>query len=264
MKTAVQLYTLRDHLREHLEDGLRRVAEMGYDGVELAGTYGYDPAYIVGLLKEYKLTPISAHVSYSDIFEGKAEIYREMGCEHIVIPHSPTPTEDTYRELIERAAKAEEIIRKTGAKPGYHNHDFEFSHSFEGKVYEDLLLESVPGLDAQFDVCWVNFGGGDPIEYLNRYKGRTPTVHLKDYVKKGEVRHPVYDLIGYEPVAELAGEDEFDQRPFGYGVVDSIGIIDTAKKNGVEWLIVELDKPQKDTTALWCVEESLKFIRKHI
>ncbi len=40
---AIQLYTLRDEAEKDFPGVLRRVADMGYKGVELAGLYDRDP-----------------------------------------------------------------------------------------------------------------------------------------------------------------------------------------------------------------------------
>ena len=48
-----RVYGLRDLLEntpERFEEVMTRIKEMGYDGVELAGTYGLEPGYILSLI----------------------------------------------------------------------------------------------------------------------------------------------------------------------------------------------------------------------
>ena len=51
----------------------------------------------------------------------------------------------------------------------------------------DILLESTDPSLVFFepDVYWIEWGGADPVEYLRRYAGRCPYVHLKDVAADG-------------------------------------------------------------------------------
>lgn len=40
---AVQVYSVREDAQADLRGTLAKIKEMGYDGVEFAGLYGYDP-----------------------------------------------------------------------------------------------------------------------------------------------------------------------------------------------------------------------------
>lgn len=43
---ALQVYSVRDFAEKDLEGTFRQIKEMGYDGVELAGLYGYSYAEV--------------------------------------------------------------------------------------------------------------------------------------------------------------------------------------------------------------------------
>ena len=59
---ALQLYSVRDDMAADFEGTLKKVKELGYDGVEFAGLYGKTAAEVKALCEEIGLTPISAHV----------------------------------------------------------------------------------------------------------------------------------------------------------------------------------------------------------
>ena len=40
-QVALQVYSVREDAEKDLEGTLRKIKEMGYDGVEFAGLYGY-------------------------------------------------------------------------------------------------------------------------------------------------------------------------------------------------------------------------------
>ena len=52
---ALQLYTVRDHMSEDAAGTLKRVKEIGYDNVELAGTAGLSPAEFKAILDDVGL-----------------------------------------------------------------------------------------------------------------------------------------------------------------------------------------------------------------
>ena len=63
---AIQVYSIREEAERDFTKTMQEVKKMGYDGVELAGLYGHTPEDIRDILKNIGLTPISAHVSYSE------------------------------------------------------------------------------------------------------------------------------------------------------------------------------------------------------
>ena len=55
---------------------------------------------------------------------------------------------------------------------------------------------------------------------------------------------------------------EFGFRPVGHGEIDFVPIIETAEKCGVEWYIVEQDRPTTGKTPFECAEMSIKYIKE--
>ena len=70
---ALQLYSVRGDMERDFEGTLRKVKDMGYDGVELVGLYGRSPAEVRKAVTDAGLVPLSAHVpvSYTHL-RGKA------------------------------------------------------------------------------------------------------------------------------------------------------------------------------------------------
>ena len=124
----------------------------------------------------------------------------------------------------------------------------------------DILYESVPAdlLQTELDTCWVNVGGENPSDYIMKYAGRSPLVHLKDFV--GSKSENMYELIGIDKKAEGSAE-AFDFRPVGSGKQDFPSILAAAEKAGATWVAVEQDKPSLGLTSMECAEKSRVYLK---
>ena len=88
----------------------------------------------------------------------------------------------------------------------------------------------------------------DPIDFLKRYPGRAPTIHLKDYA--GGKTDKMYALIDCDDEEASQAATEFELRPVGYGCQDVKGLLEAAEEVGTEWVIVEQDRSASSATIL--------------
>ena len=100
----------------------------------------------------------------------------------------------------------------------------------------------------------------EPVAYLQKYSGRSPVVHLKDYYASGEQKEDPYALIGLNE-GEKKENTAFEFRPLGYGVQDIPAIIEASKKAGSKWLIVEQDQPSMGKTPMECAAMSMEYLK---
>lgn len=264
---ALQLYSVRDDLSNNFEGTLRKVKALGYEGVEFAGLYDYKPETVKSLLHEIGLTPISAHVPFTDLMadpQGLINDYAEIGCKYIVIPYlTPEyrPNAEKFGEVIEGAKVLGKTAKERGLTLLYHNHDFEFE-KIEGEYALDILYKSVPAdlLQSEIDTCWVNVAGEDPSAYLLKYAGRAPVVHLKDFAMPGKKPEKMYELIGISEEKKETEVEAFEFRPLGLGAQNFPKILQACKAAGAQWVVVEQDRPSMGKTAMECAEASLKYL----
>ncbi len=263
-KIAIQLYTLRDNMAESVEDTLRAVKEMGYDGVEFAGLFGKTGAEIKALCDKYDLIPISAHVNFLDVIADPTllDTYAEIGCRFVVVPYlkeENRPGTPGFAQVLEGIKFMGQRAAELGLQIGYHNHDFEFVKL--GDEYAlDLIFRENPDLQTELDTCWVKVGGEDPAAYVTKYAGRVTLLHLKDFV--GQKARNMYNLIGLDDHEEKkADAQEFEFRPVGMGVQDFPAILAAAEKAGTEWVIVEQDRPSLGLTPMQCARASITYLK---
>ncbi|MBQ6551699.1 MAG: sugar phosphate isomerase/epimerase [Lachnospiraceae bacterium] len=271
LPVAVQVYGLRDLLQEtpeRFEEVMKAVKEIGYDGVELAGLYGLDPAYIREVLDRVGLVPISAHVPFNELWENldKAiEDYKTLGVTYMVMPHIPEQFRPANPEgFIDFLGKLPEMgkkIKAAGMEFLYHNHDFEFVRLPEGDYGYDRMFEIVPAdlLAPEIDTCWCNVATGMAAEYVKKYSGRLPVVHLKDYIKSGSTAN-MYELIGVKPGEVRKDEGFFEFRPVGFGQMIWEPILENAIAAGSKWVVVEQDR-HYDLSPLECARRSREYLK---
>ena len=268
---ALQLYSVRDDMASDFEGTLKKVKALGYDGVEFAGLYGKSAAEIKKMCDEIGLVPISAHVPFVEMINDPdlLKTYSEIGCKYVVIPYLTEeyrPGADKFGEVIEGAKMLGKKANELGMKLCYHNHDFEFV-KINGEYALDILYKEVPAdlLSPQLDTCWVNVGGEDPAKYVEKYSGRAPVVHLKDFHMSGKGKPAkLYQLIGIDDGAQNAEQEEeaFGFRPCGYGVQNFPEILEACKKAGTSWVVVEQDQPSLGKTPLECAKMSIDYIKE--
>ncbi len=265
---GLQLYTVRDVVGNDLAGTLEKVKKLGYDGVEFAGYYGYSAAEIKKMCAESGLETLSTHYgleNFENDLEGAVKYHVELGVKYLAIPWMPVercPGGEKFEETKKLFTAAQKALSEKDITMLYHNHDFEFYKLPDGTLAYDRLFEEIPGLCPEFDVCWVKYAEYDPVKYIEKYRGRTPVIHLKDFVgKKSE--EPAYALIDKDgkAVGEKKAEEvkTFAFRPVGSGVQDIPAIIRAGIASGTKAFIVEQDDCNGDPWG--AAEKSIKYLR---
>ena len=267
LPVALQLYSVRGDLEADFLGTLCKVSEMGYDGVEYAGLYGYEPAQIKHWCDSLGLVSISAHVPLAEMLADVDKViadYKAIGCEYIVVPHvteERRPGGELFLQMVEEIRAIGQKAKEAGLVLLYHNHDFEFRKLENGQCGIDYLYENIPAdlLQTELDQCWVKYAGYDPVEYLQKYSGRSPVVHLKDFFVQGKQEGDPYALIGLDE-GEKKANTAFEFRPLGQGVQDIPAIIAASKAAGSKWLVVEQDNPSMGKTPLESAKMSIDYL----
>ncbi len=223
---AAQMYTVRDASAQDFPGTLKRVAELGFSGVELAGTFNMDTAALAQLLSDLELRCVSAHVPLSDLkyrLQQQIETYRALGATYLVCPWlAPDERGDeiTYRELAKLLNRVGAECRANGLQLCYHHHDFELRKFASGSALDILLQETSPeNLQLEADTYWLKYGGENPAAYISKWVGRVPLLHLKDMTRTSP---PTFAEVGS-------------------GTLDWASIFKAAETGRTQWYIIEQD-----------------------
>ena len=259
---AIQVYSVRDAVGADFEGTVRKLKEMGYDGVELAGTYDLGSAVACKkILDKVGLELVSAHVNL-DLLEDEAVLddYAVTGMKYIAIPWMEAPKdENELKTAIARIHAIAVNCKARGLQLLYHNHDFEFG-KIGGRYILDSYYEEISAdlLQTELDTCWVNVGGENPADYVRKYTGRAPVLHLKDFV--GGKTENMYALIGNNTAKEDS-KGKFEFRSVGAGVQDFPAILAAAEEAGTHWVVVEQDSPTSGKTPMECAKMSIDYLK---
>ena len=266
LPVALQLYSIRDEVAKDFPGTLKKVKEMGYEGVELASFAGHDAADVRKFLDDAGLKAISAHVPFEALANDTEKTladYKSVGCEYIAIPWldaKKAPGGEEFSSIVGTIEKIGKAAKAAGLYLLYHNHEFEFK-KVDGVYGLDVLYDTISPeyLGTQIDTCWVKVAKVDPAEYIRKYKGRAPIVHLKDFIMEGDVTGSLYELIGNDDEVP-ARSSGFEFRPVGQGMQDVPSILEASMYAGAEWVIVEQDE-SPTCPPMEAVKQSREYLR---
>lgn len=246
LPVALQLYTVRNEMEKNVAEALAKVKEIGYDYVEPAGLFGLSGEEFKALLDKNGLKAICAHVPFADMTKdpcGVIETYKTIGCEYLAVPYlaeGQRPGDEGFDEVLKSIDAFGKKCHENGLTLLYHNHDFEFIKLENGQYGLDYMYSAVAAenLQTELDTCWVNIGGENPAEFIKKYAGRCPVVHLKDFV--GSKSENMYALIGTDE-AKMEDSGKFEFRPVGSGKQDFAAILASCLESGAKYVVVEQD-----------------------
>lgn len=248
-KIGLQIYSLGGELKENVPTGMKKLKEMGYETLELAGTAGLSMPEFKKMADDNGLLITSAHVNppmrvytkenfgeICDFWKKTADDYAAIGVTYLIQPGQPqTNSVEETKFVCDVFNKAGEIVKAAGVPKGfgYHNHWFEFAKVKDGGtaavfspwekgdvVYDLFLANTDPNkVFYEMDVYWTVMGGNDPLEYMKKYPERIKVLHIKDRKILGQSGMMNFENIfnqhyanGYEDYfVELEGVKDMSQ-----------------------------------------------------
>ena len=219
MKIGAQFFTLREFCKtpEDLALSLRKVADIGYTTVQLSGTCGFDAAWMKEELRKNGLTCVVTHVPPARLQEDIKKVcddHKVYGCHNVglgMFSFGPKfdPLDARYEEFCTVHRPIAKAVKAEGLYFMYHNHNAEF-RKLEGKPILDRMAEDFPADELGFilDTFWIQAGGANPSEYIWKFSGRVPVIHLKDFRYAGEIKNSICAIgdgnINFDAVAAAA------------------------------------------------------------
>ena len=240
MKFAVQLYSVRDHIKtgDDMLDVLGKVKEIGFDGVEFAGYFGLSAEALRERCDELGLTVVGSHLGLDDYLPenlDKTLAYgKALGAKYLGVGGAPHSTYEEAKHTGEVLGAASVKAKEMGMDTYYHNHTEEFTALKDGKNAMDII--SGEGCLLELDTYWSFCAGIDNTKYLREHKEKIALVHLKDGVNR-------------KPTALGEGENDLANIVTGVNAI------------GMDWVILENDDPVP--TGLEDITRSYKWLKEN-
>jgi len=235
-KIAAQMYTVRDACQtaEGMAEALQRVADIGYESVQLSGhASDITPEQVKQMCDDAGIAICATHVPYEsmrDDLDAVVAMHRLYDCRYPGIGGLPAENREGGAEGYSAFAREASAVAKSMAERGlifvYHNHSFELEKFGDRTGLQILYEDSDPAyFMSELDTYWLQHGGASPVAWLNRLAGRAPVVHFKDMAMRG--REQLFAEIGE-------------------GNLDWPGILEACESAGSEYYIVEQDTCRRD------------------
>ncbi len=235
---GIQLYSVREQLKTDYAGTIRKIAEMGYVGVETAGFPGSTVAAAKALFAELGLQTPSAHAGLPvgpDANKSLDEM-AALGCQNLISGKGPDDfaTADKIKATCDLFNQASANAAARGLNFGVHNHWWEYI-PVEGQLAYQIMLKHLdPRVFFEIDTYWVTVAGQDAAKIVAELGERVRFLHIKDG-----------PTVKGEPMT-AAGQGKMNFPP----------IVKAAKH--AEWLIVELDSCATDM--LTAVGDSIEYL----
>lgn len=231
---AAQLYTLRRFLQtpSDIKEALTKVRQIGYQAVQASGLGAIEDIELKDYVDELGLTICATHVSFDQLVHHLPKViqtHKLWGCEYVglgMLPQIYRTSREGYETFIREFSEIGRELEADGLHLVYHNHQIEFEQH-QGITGMELLLNGASDdtYSLELDTYWVQAGGANPVEWINKATGRLKVIHLKD-------------MAIWEAKAVYA---EIGQGNFNWQA-----IIDACRASGVQWYIVEQDECLRD------------------
>jgi len=243
MKLGLQLYNFRNELQADFRGTLKKIAKLGFTGVEFAGNYGeMSPAALADFLQEIGLQCAGAMFSPELMEDPNSDVFT-----YAKVLQTPAITfgvfidfAKQYQALQKRCVAIGQLAASHGTVLSYHNHWLEFTLADGIPAMNRILANTNPQeVFLELDVCWLSRAGLEPTSYIGKYGQRIKQVHLKDII---------------------VPENPNTTCELGRGCIDLQGTYTAAIGSACEWLIYEQDNT---TLTPWeSAKISLEYMQK--
>jgi sugar phosphate isomerase/epimerase len=180
---GVQLYSVRNECKADFPGTVASVAKIGYKGVEFAGYWGRSAQDIRKMLDDNGIVACGSHTPSEmvqpDKIQETIEFNQVIGNKFIIVPDMSGKTRQEWLGKCKHFNDLAAQLKPLGLWIGYHSHFHDF-HPVEGENPWEIFAENtVPEVILQLDTSNACDGGVEPVAELNKYPGRTRSIHIK-------------------------------------------------------------------------------------
>lgn len=238
---ALQLYSIRDQLKDDFAGTIQRIFNIGYRNVETAGFFGVSPSTAGKVFMELGMRVCAAHTALP-VADKRKEILktlRDIDCNCVVPGFGPDKfsTLEDMKKTSNAVNEANRFCVNEGIKLCIHNHWWEYVPVNGIYPYQYLLENTESSVGFEIDTYWVKVAGFDPALAVKEIGERAQLLHFKDgNGKKGDPNLAIGSGVMDFPAIKAVGGDV------------------------TKWWIVEYDRCETDI--IESVRQSLHYLEK--
>ena len=276
---AIQQFQLRTVLgtEEKARNTLRLMEEAGYNGIELCSFMIHKMPWTVraltrmagmpmgrsghldwhALLAETNLSVVSIHQDLGTIQRAPQEVIadaKSYGTKYVVITgmhHFDYSDKEAVDQLITDLNTCGKTLKEEGIELLYHNHNCEFRKIDGQTAYERIVEQTDPAyVNFEFDSYWPTEAGVNAAAWMQRLGNRMKLYHIND--RGSRVSGKTSSIL------------TSDSMELGYGNMDLTTMVDIAKENGVDAIVLESHRNWVDKSPIKSFQCSAQFLNSHV
>lgn len=262
---GLQLYSVRDAMKNDPVGTLTKLAKIGYKHVEHANYidrkfYGFTAKEFKVVLDDLGLKMPAGHTvmgknhwdaglnDFNDAWKYTVEDAAYMGQKYVISPWMDESMRETYDDLVRYLDVFNlcgDLCQKSGMKFGYHNHWAEFTEELNGMKLFDIMMQKldVNKVVMQLDIGNMYIGGAKALDVIGQYPGKFELIHVKDEIA-------------------VDTEEKYESAILGKGIIPVKEVLDICRKTGgTKVYIIEQESYQgKEPVA--CMKENFEIMKK--
>lgn len=253
MKIGVNLFSIRNLIQT--EEGFLKTAqtlkENGCAYMQYSGA-PYEVERLQRVSAQTDLPIVLTHVPMERILNDTDNLLQEhasFGCKNIglgMMPEDVIKDETACKQTIDKLNTTAEKMQKAGFRFFFHHHHFEFL-KYGGETIFDYVVKNAPFINFTLDTYWLQYGGADICDTVQRLKGRIECVHLKDY-----------------KIAYVDGKCQPTFAPLGEGTLNFPKIVNLMKECGVKYFLIEQDDAATLPDSIQPILQSLAYAEANL
>lgn len=279
MKKAVQQFMLGTVTNNEAQarETLRQMKNAGYDGIELCSFMIHPTPFVVKMLTQAAGMPVGngGKLDWSRLIqEAKMEVpalhqyldsieknpdaaiaeCKDFDTDTIVITgmyRFDYSVKQNVLDLAERLNKTGEMLKESGIRLLYHNHNAEFLPVESGKSAYALLQQETDTeyVNFEFDSYWCADAGCDPLAEMQKLGNRMKLWHINDRGCRKAGFTPIYTM---------------DSMELGTGTMNLTALLEQAKKNDCEAVILESHRNWIEKSPVKSFQLSAQFLNEKV
>ena len=262
---GLQLYSVRDEMKNDPVGTLTKLAEFGYKHVEHANYidrkfYGFTAKEFKKVLDGLGLKMTAGHTvlgknhwdeakkDFTDAWKYTVEDAATLEQLYVVSPWMDESMRKTYDDLVrymEVFNLCGELCQKSGMKFGYHNHDFEFGEELNGMKIFDIMMQKldVNKVVMQLDIGNMYIAGAKALDVIGQYPGKFEMIHVKDEIAVGTT-------------------GKYESAILGKGIIPVKEVLDICRKSGGTKVFIIEQEAYQDKAPMACMKENFDIMKK--